>query len=720
VSAGPDPNANVNLIEETRKQINRLFEEVARLAEADLPPTEFYGEFLKRVLTALAAPAGAVWTRTAQGNLQLAFQINMREVGLDASEEGRESHDELLRQAVMQPQPRYLPPRSSAGAGAAGSPGAGNPTDYLLLLTPIVVDNQVAGLLEVWQAPDRHPNAIRGFLEFMMRMAELATRYTRNHMLRQMVGQQQLWVQLETFARQIHGSLNPIECSYLIANEGRRLIECDRVSIGVRYGRRVTVDAISGADVVEKRSNLVQLMRTLFDKVLKWGEKLVFTGTKDDTLPPDVYKALDAYLAESNSKLLVVLPLKDERESESKKPPRSALMMECFEPSAAPEQLFARLEVIGRHATPALYNAVEHRRIPFRFVWMPIAKVQEGLGGKAKAITLLISTAVVALVLAMIFIPYPLKMDATGNLLPETRRVIYSPVEGQVREVAVPEDKKVRGNQNLLLMYDATLGMRFTQLQKEITASATNILSLRKQLNNPPANLPLAERARMDGELRKEEANVRWKEAERTALLGKLHLEANRGPGFFWITSPKFPEDLPNRDKTQWTVLNTDYKETLPDRVVKPSDPLLRLGYNEGNWEIEMKIPQKHVGQILAAFEKNGNEDLDVDILVRSAPTSIFKGKLARAKLAGGAAPNKDDNNESEPVVLAYVRLVGKELPGGGKDIPDAYSLPVNAPRLLVAGTEVHAKVKCGNHAMGYSLLYGVWEFFYEKVVFFF
>ncbi len=37
-----------------------------------------------------------------------------------------------------------------------------------------------------------------------------------------------------------------------------------------------------------------------------------------------------------------------------------------------------------------------------------------------------------------------------------------------------------------------------------------------------------------------------------------------------------------------------------------------------------------------------------------------------------------------------------------------------------VAGTEVHAKVRCGYHAMGYSLFYGVWEFMYEKVVFFF
>ena len=49
--------------------------------------------------------------------------------------------------------------------------------------------------------------------------------------------------------------------------------------------------------------------------------------------------------------------------------------------------MIARLDVVARHATRALYNAVEHRRIPMRFLWMPLAKVQEGLGGKARAIS---------------------------------------------------------------------------------------------------------------------------------------------------------------------------------------------------------------------------------------------------------------------------------------------------------------------------------------------
>ena len=90
VTAGnPDPNSEV--IERERRRLSQRLEEVARLCEADINPPTFYGELLKRLLESLAAPAGAVWTRTAQGNLQLQFQINLKEVGLDRTEEARQS-----------------------------------------------------------------------------------------------------------------------------------------------------------------------------------------------------------------------------------------------------------------------------------------------------------------------------------------------------------------------------------------------------------------------------------------------------------------------------------------------------------------------------------------------------------------------------------------------------------------------------------------------------
>ena len=82
----------------------------------------------------------------------------------------------------------------------------------------------------------------------------------------------------------------------------------------------------------------------------------------------------------------------------------------------------------------------------------------------------------------------------------------------------------------------------------------------------------------------------------------------------------------------------------------------------------------------------------------------------AKAHIGGHANPQKDENTENEPVVSARVRI-------DGSDIPESDRIP---RELLLNGTEVRAKIRCGNRKMGYSLFYGVWEFAYEKIGFFF
>src|SRR5262249_29876011 len=145
-------------IDETRRQINLLFDEVGRLSEMDLQPPDYFGEFLKRVMQGLASPAGAVWIRTPHGHLQLQHYINRRQVGME-QENVRQSHDELLRQAFQQARPLHVPPHSSTGQPAQpGSPTPGNATPFHILLVPIVVEQAVTGLVEIWQNPDRNPN----------------------------------------------------------------------------------------------------------------------------------------------------------------------------------------------------------------------------------------------------------------------------------------------------------------------------------------------------------------------------------------------------------------------------------------------------------------------------------------------------------------------------------------------------------------------------------
>jgi hypothetical protein len=537
-------------------------------------------------------------------------------------------------------------------------------------------------------------------------MAELGTRYQRNQMLGQMTGQQQVWTQLEDFSRKVHASLNPIEVSYIVANEGRRLIECDRVTVAVRYGRRVSIDTVSGADVVEKRSNLVQLMRTLCEKVLNWGEKLVFMGTKDDSLPPQVLKALDEYLAESNSKLLVVQPLRDEREKDSKNPARSALLMECFEPPAEPQQLISRLDVVGKHAAPALYNAVEHKRIPMRFLWLPLAKLQEGLGGKGRAIALASAVGVTLLISILVLVPYPLKMEAKGELVPEVRVNAYTKTPaGRIINFTVHPGEIVIPGRELAQIVDVQVLNQLAEIEQDMLNARHNADELENTSRDASTSPDKAKD--LQAQARQQRATEKGKAAE----LERLRASYDAGQGRFSVRAPAFtPDDAAKLSKLEWTVLNSNFRQELTDRTVQPNEPLLRLGAKSGPWEIDMKIPQKHIGQVLEAFELEHKDWLDVDFLLRSDPTRKFKGILLRDKIAGEADPSHDDTGEAEPVVIAKVRI-------DGEDIPEEFRVP---RELLVSGTEVHAKIRCGKRPMGYSLFYGVWEFFYDKVVFFF
>src|SRR3954451_12594410 len=145
--------------------------------------------------------------------------------------------------------------------------------------------------------------------------------------------------------------------------------------------------------------------------------------------------------------MLVVVPLHDEREGDGKEkpqlPPRSVLLMECFESPVDEAQTTARLDVVARHATSALYNSVEHRRIPMRFLWMPLAKLQEGLGGKTKAIVLAVVVGLSLIGASLYALPYRLKMEATGKVLPVVRRVIFSPQPGTVTRFEVSPGEQV-------------------------------------------------------------------------------------------------------------------------------------------------------------------------------------------------------------------------------------------------------------------------------------
>lgn len=672
-------------LEEKRQQINRLIDEIAKLSEAQLGPTEFFSEYLQRLLQALAAPAGVIWSRTAQGNLQLVYQINFNEIGLDAIEGARPCHDELLRFMVQQGRSMLVPPNSGPQVSQAAVAPA-NLTNYTLLLAPVLIDRQISGVVEIWVDPERNPQAVRGFMQFVEDMATYAGAYLRNNQLRQMMGQQQIWTQLESFAKQIHASLKPRECGYLIVNEARRLLGVDRVSVAGRLGGYTQIEAISGADVIEKRSSLVQNMRSLFDAVLVWNERLVYSGTRDESLPPKVLTALDDYLAESNSKLLILMPLRDDRETEKERPCRSAMLVECFEPSFTADQLLTKAEIIGKHSAPALYNSLEHSRVPLRWALMPIANVRDVLRGKRLAWAAAIAAALAILVLALIFIQYPLRMNAKGKLMPKQRETVYATTGGRVMQVHVEHGSRVDKGQEIVDIYDFEMQRKIQQALNEKNFAMGAIERIRNQLNSAE-NLTPQDRNSLRGELNKVIYDAEKADAEYKLLLKMVGGDPTR-------TKIRAP--------LSGTVVTFDLAE-LKNKEVRQGEKLIQIAQLDGTWEIEAQIPEAHVGHVREALAKYAPTPLDVDIQLSSLPGRRFRGLLYREGLGGEV-----ETHNNEAVLTARIQVgedLAKELKKlGGGAMPNE--------------TEVAVKIRCGNRAVGYVWFYQLWEFFFEHVIF--
>lgn len=657
-----------------QRQFNRLLDEAARLAESDLERGDFFRELLSRILTGCGGVAGAIWAPEPNGALHVEHEIHAQETDLHKTDHARQQHAELIRQAAPRGRALAVPP-------GCGVDGRGlNATDFSILIAPVVVERETVAVLEVWQdlATGLETPAI--FLPFLAGMAHYTSVWLRNCKLRMLVRQQDLWLRLEAFSRLVHANLEVTETAFRIVNDGKALAGGDRLSVA----RDDRIIAVSGADIVERRSSQMRRLGVLCQRVLDSGDKLVYEGVADASLPPDIVQALDDYLAVCGCKLLIVVPVGKHAEC-------FALVMECFDGDAAPPQAVERLEALGRHAGTALANAAQFERVPLHTLWAGLGRRRRGRTAFRIA---LLAGALSGLVAALIWVPHPLKMEATGQLLPRERRWLYSPVEGRVLrfEQGVLPGSAVTEQQPLVQMYDMQLEIKLVQLAHEVAAAQDDITGVAAQQN---AARTEAERVALGADRKQKELLRDRKQAELKALREQTHADASR-PGYFWLPAP-----------LTGSILSWDFRERLNNRTVRPSEPLLRIGDKNRGWEIELRIPHRNAGPILEALGSGGAAELDVDLLLTSVPTRTFRGKLAHAQMAAEARAEPDGDNP-EPVLRGAVRI-------SGADIPEQLRIPAD---LLVSGTEVHAKVRCGSHCLGYALFHGVWEFLYQKVLF--
>ncbi|WP_442508304.1 HlyD family efflux transporter periplasmic adaptor subunit [Novipirellula sp. SH528] len=675
-------SVNQQTVEETKAQIRSLVNEIAALSKSGATAGEFYPELLSRIITALAAAGGAIWLLDEDRQLKLQYQINAEPSVLSADSEDATRHTRLIQRVANTGQSLIVPPYSGTADGEA----EGNPTRYLLVLGALKHDEQQDGLIEIFQRPDTAPDTQRGYLRFVQQMCELAADWLRGQKLQKLGDRQSLWQEADAFARASHESLDLMETAHIVANEGRRLIGCDRVSVAIKKGRKCTVKAISGQDTIENRSNIVTSLNQLATRVVAAGEPLWHDGSTED-LPPQIEEALEDYVDQSYGRSIAVLPLREpqrklgaeedtgaageiDRDNAHRGEVIGALIIEQIESNIPAEIFHARCDLVYEHGTRAIANSMSHSNLFLMPVWRALGRATWVLRARTLPKTIGVVALIIAAILALVFIPKDFTLEAEGTLTPEVRREIFAPIDGEVIAVLVDHNSPVTVGQELVRLRNRDLEIQLTDIEGQIQTALAEKARNQGQLTQRKSLEP-AERRALEGE-------VNELDTKRRVLIEKKKLLVDRA------------EQLVIRSPIDGIVTSWDVEKMLRSRPISTGQVLLEVADLRQPLFLKLELPEKREGHMDHYIKENKSEELDVTYILATDPDKKLDASLKVADISARAEPNEEHG--------AVIKMSA---------YPDQAPLQELHPR---PGAKVIAKVYCGRRSSGFVFFHEIYE----------
>jgi biotin carboxyl carrier protein len=675
-------------VERAKREIQGLVQEISELSRSEISPAEFYDQMLNKVVAALAAPGGAVWTVSEGGGLQLVYQINLQQTGLIENQVGQQQHGRLLHQALYTPEGALVAPHSGTGDATDNDENAAaNPTDFLLVLAPMMNDQGPQGVVEIFQRSGARHTTQRGYLRFLLQVCEFAGDFLKGRRLRHLSEKQSLWEQLETFTRTAHEKLHVRETAYTIANEGRRLIGCDRVSVAIRHGSKCPIEAVSGQDTFDKRSNVTVMLGKLAAAVVKTGEDVWYSGDTSD-MAPQVEAALDAYVDESHTKAIAILPLTEPQDEEAKfteeegehRPAKviGALIVEQMVDSRTPDGFLQRVEVVRTHSSTALTNAIQHESLFLLPLWRFLGKGTRLFRGRTLPKTLAVSAAIIGAVAFLCLYQADFKLEGEAKLRPKTRQNVYAQVDGLIKQVKVTHNQEVKKGEVLLVQESPDLDKEIESVNGQLKKDAATLDSTQRELDRNE-ELTEADKAKKESEVGQLKESIKSFEKQLNSLTLKKDMLQIRSP-------------------IDGRVVTSNVEERLgSSRPVNRGENLLEIADPTKEWELEVLMPEKRMGHVAEAH-KGASAKLPVTFFLATNPAEQLQGEVDEEELSA------EVRGDSGNTVLVHVSFDQDKL-----------RKVIAEPKI---GASATAKIHCGKRAIGYVWFHDLVDFVRSKILF--
>ena len=684
-------------VEEARQQIRALIGEIEQLSKSDAAEADFFLGLLERVIEAMGAVAGLVWLTGKEGRVEPIAHLKMQATGLSDNPEVQAAHSGLVQALLGSPSGLLVPPQAAL-TSPDGKPSGSNPSNLLVIGAPIDRGESRQGLIEIFHQPNQ-PDVERGYLKFLQQVSAVAGGYLERRQIKTLDTQQSALEQVDQFSRALHESLNPIATAFVLANEARRIIGCDRVSVLVKRGRRLRLEAVSGQESIERRATAVRAIESLARVVAKARDPLWHPDANRE-LPPQIEEELEGYIDESHATAMAIIPLEKPRPTpivkpggvdavavaKAEAPPKEApdpigvLVVEWFASTSFEGGKRARVELVAEHGKVAIANAIEHTTMPLYLVTNLLSKSKVLTTARNLPKTVLALVAFVALCFALAFVRIDLRLEGKGTLEPVHRRDVFAEIEGIVEQLepGLKHGSEVTEGELLATLRNTDLEVAITDVIGRRASSEEQLAATRRALLEDKG-LSSDERNRMAGRA----AQLRREIESLDTQLGLY--EAKK-------------KDLDVRSPIDGMIVTWQVRDRLLFRPVERGQVLMSVADKTGEWELEIHMPDDRLGHINRALVEAQAEGrkLEVDYIVATDPGTRHYGEVEEIH------EQAEVRGEQGNTVLVQITID-----------------PTNHEKEeLGAGATVTARVNCGPHAMGYVWLMDVMAFFQTQVFF--
>ncbi len=679
------PSINRHLIAVDLNMNQARLDEIRNIVLTSRDVKSFYESFLATVARMSKARIGVAWDCT-HPPFHPICQIQPKTAQPMQMAISEQKHMELLNRAAQNSRSFIVQIRADENGNSAGQP--------VLMFGPIRRDSQIE-LVEFILPNDYDQEACQQVLEELDEFCSIASQFeektgcehpihtassptapTRG--IRSLSGES-----IDQYAHTIHGSLDFKETARTIANEARRVLDCDRVSVALKQGSKFKLLAISGQPSVNRRSNTVHQLSQLITKAL--ATEQAFWYPSDEQLPPQLEQPLNAYLGFSATRSLAILPIFDRQIQENNDPNKSpqppkvvaGLIVEHCNEQWNRAQAAPSIETASRHAADAMRNALSHRQLFGYSVWRLLGKSRVVTASRNLPKTVAFFGVLVLAIIALTMVPAPFTLHSEGILLPQTRRKVFAEIDGQVAQIDVQHGSQVAEGETLLTLTNFDLQDQLEQISGEIDALSQRLKSnkaLRLENRNSNDKEAMLDN---DGAIK---SQIESLEKRQTTIQSKLS---------------KLSVDSPINGE----IITWDVSDRLRNRPVTVGDLLLEVADVDGDWEIELNLPDRRIGHLLRELktqkETGNNQGIKVTYQLAADPSRKFTGQL---KQVAQATQLTADQKQGVKVVVEI----------DTNDIDDTRQ----------ARSGVSAKIHCGYEPLGYVWLHDIFEFVQAEILF--